>query len=126
MPLQSGQWQLNMNGTQGTLTINSVDAPGLVTGALTYGRGAGDTYPIIGRWDEAGKRLVFHTATTNLPPLTELFSLAFTGYLFRDAMRMPGLRGDVVYTLVGHYLAFSDAGTTDQHEFGWYAQIGLA
>ena len=126
MPLQRGPWQLDMNGTQGTLTIDSVDAPGLVTGTLTSGPHPGDSYPIIGRWDEAGKRLVFHTAATDFPLLPGNFSMAFTGYLFRDSMRMPGLTGGVVYTLVGHYLAFSDAGTTDQHEFGWYAQIGLA
>lgn len=129
MPLQRGQWQLDMNGTQGTLTINGVDTQGLVTGVLRSGKHAADDNPIIGRWDEARKRLVFHAVSSGVAPpnpSTEMFTTAFTGYLFRDEMRMPGLAGDVVYTLVGNYLAFSDAGTTDRHEFGWYAQIGLA
>ena len=125
MPLQSGGWEIIMNGKQGTLTIDSVDTPGSVTGTLRDG--FGDSYPIIGRWDEAAKRLAFHTVSTGIGAPSPLnINLAFTGYLFRDTMRMPGLVGDIIYTLAGRYLAFSDAGTTDQHEFGWYAQISLA
>jgi hypothetical protein len=72
MPLQSGQWQLNMSGKQGTLTINGVDTSGLVTGTLRYGQGAGDDYPIIGSWDEAEKRLVFHSHDKYYAPLRDV------------------------------------------------------
>jgi hypothetical protein len=126
MPLQTGPWQIVMNGTQGTLSITSVDTSGLVTGNLNFGPNpAAAGYAILGRWDEAGKRLNFHTVRSVLPPGAGR-DLAFTGYLFKDAMRMPGLPGDVAYTLAGHYLDFSDTGSPDQHDFGWYAQLGVA
>jgi hypothetical protein len=115
MPLQSGVWAINSNGTLGQLTITNVDPAGNMSGTLQVGALTGS---IVGFWDEISARLTFVRGA----------NIAYSGFLLQqDRFRMPGIQGSVVSTLTGYFVAFPTAGgTADRPVFGWYAQIGQA
>ncbi|MFY9883986.1 MAG: hypothetical protein WAL67_02610 [Candidatus Cybelea sp.] len=119
MPLQTGTWKINAGGTVGQLVITSVDGLGNVTGSLTSGFAGIKSVSIAGIWDEVAQRLMLVVNTLLSGAQT------YTGFLFKDSLRMPGVTGSVVFTLVGSFQVFSLPATTDQFEFGWYAQIGV-
>jgi hypothetical protein len=120
MPLQTGTWKINAGGTVGQLAITGVDGQGNVTGTLTSGFAGIKSASIAGIWDEAAQRLMLVVNTLLSGAQT------YTGFLFKDSLRMPGITGSVVFTLVGSFQVFSPPATTDQFEFGWYAQIGVS
>lgn len=120
MPLQLGNWQLNLNGVPGTLTISSVDAQGNVAGTIT----GGPSFPGIqasGFWNELAQEL-----TVWVVAIAGGVSPVFRGCLFPDTMRISGVSGAVLYTLAGLYeLPPGHGGSAHQNVFGWYAQIGV-
>jgi hypothetical protein len=121
MPLQTGTWKINAGGTLGELVIAGVDGQGNVTGTLTSGFAGIKSASIGGTWDEAAQRLILVVNTLLTGAQT------YTGFLFKDSLRMPGITGSVVFTLVGSFQVFSSPpGTADQFEFGWYAQVGVS
>jgi len=117
MPLETGKWTINENGTVDQLTIINVDVAGSVSGTL-FGA------PISGFWNEASQKLTFVSPTPeNLAQGEKLY----TGFLFTDQFRMPGVRGGTVFTLAGYFTAFgTGTASVDRPTFGWYAQIGVA
>lgn len=121
MPLETGTWTINANGTLGQLVIAGVDPAGNVTGNIDIPGVM--TFPIMGFWSEASQRIVFSLLSLSVSgPL----NVAYTGFLFRDQLRMPGITGSIVFTLVGCFEAFQGSGGTPQKFlFGWYAQIGV-
>jgi hypothetical protein len=123
MPLPTGAWMMNSNGNAGTLIIDAVDLHGNLTdlngnstGALRLLGGLPSPGEIRGFWDEASQKLTF--LTIGGP------GDAYTGFLFQDQFRMPGITGSVVFTLAGYFESFQK-GTADRPVFGWYAQIGV-
>lgn len=119
MPLETGSWTINANGAVGQLVIASVDPLGHLAGSLNPGTGL-PAGPIVGFWNEAGQEVRFTFGGG--------FSIQiFTGFLFKDQLRMPGIGGSIVFTLVGYFEALQGAGGTPQRSlFGWYGQIGVA
>jgi len=113
MPLTTGTWSININGTLAQINIESVDSAGNLTGTLKFST---ETTGVSGFWDELSQKVTFFLADQ---------SQAYTGFLFQDRFRMPGLTGSVVFTLAGTYQDFAN-GSTDRLAFGWYAQIGAA
>jgi hypothetical protein len=117
MPLPTGVWKLNVNGNLGTLSINAVDPHGNLTSPSNIFFPGGGV-PVQGFWDEGSQRLTFTAVEAEAR-----FGDAYTGFLFQDTFRMPGITGSVVFTLSGYVESFTK-GTTDRAVFGWYAQIG--
>ena len=112
MPLQTGTWQANLNGTIGTLAITSVDTSGVVTGTI-------NSNPVSGYWDEISAKLTIISGLAEQQAPAYVF---YTAFLAADQFRMPGLTGGTISTLAGYYIDFKN-GTADQHVFGWYAQM---
>jgi|SRR5262249_7071207 len=118
MPLETGTWMLNENGVVGPFQITSVDVTGNVSGTL-QGK------PIVGLWNEMLQKLSFFWAFND--PGTLGPEKLYTGFLFTDSFRMPGIKGGTVFTLAGYFTAFNiPPGSIDRPTFGWYAQIGAA
>lgn len=119
MPLETGTWTINQNGTVTQLNITSVDAAGNVKGTLL-------AVPFIGLWNEVLQKLTFIWTVGSGPAAPEV-DRVYTGFLFTDQFRMPGLKGGTVFTLAGYFAAFQTGSTSaDRPIFGWYAQIGVA
>jgi hypothetical protein len=112
MPLATGTWTLNSNGSLGELVIQSVDTTGNLTGSLVIGSGKATT--VSGFWDEISQKIAFEAGLGG-----------YTGCLFQDQFRMPGLTGSVVFTLAGSFVVAGVGNTPAQLAFGWYAQIGV-
>lgn len=123
MPLQSGTWTINASGNMGKLEISDVDALGNITGSLTVGS-FGPSFVTTGTWDEAAQRLAFHVYVGDASSGFRI--QAYTGFLFKDSLRMPAITGGVVFTLVGSFQSFRPPANADQFQFGWYAQLGVA
>jgi hypothetical protein len=116
MPLETGTWTINDNGSVTTLTITSVDSAGNVTGFLAAA-------PISGFWNETLQKLTFFRSAA----IESGEGRAYTGFLFADQFRMPGLKGGTVFTLAGYVASFALASTSPERPiFGWYAQVGVA
>jgi len=115
MPLPTGHWTLMNDGIRGDLWIQSVDISGNLAG--TWSLLGGDSYTILGYWDEVAQKLLFFAHNS-----------VYTGFLFQDGSRMPGLTGSIVFTLVGYFINSSASpgisASPDRHSFGWLAQIG--
>jgi hypothetical protein len=119
MPLKLGQWRMNDNGFETTLSIQSVDG-GAVTGSLGIA-GAGNPFKISGIWDETSQKLVF--AVEAEAPAIE--PAIYQGFLFSTpGTGQPG--ADIVWTLTGYQEVVNIKklqGNTRRNRFGWYAQI---
>lgn len=111
MPLPTGTWTINLNGRVLQLIVSAVDALGNMSGSLAI---AAVNTPVSGFWDEVAQKLSFSLAVN---------PQSFTGFLFQDQFRMPGLTGSTVFTLVGSFQDFTVT-SGDRLVFGWYAQIG--
>ena len=107
MPLPIGTWTANVAGGVGPLVITKADPS--VTGTL-FGKS------LIGVWDETAQKLSFciNDPSVNLKEL-------YTGFLFQDQFRMPGIIGGTVFTLVGPLTNI----LARPENRSWYAQIGL-
>lgn len=117
MPLQTGAWTINANGTVGQMRLDSVDPQGNVRGVYAGG------FPFLGFWDEASQRLTF-AVTLSAPAPGGLVQL-YTGFLFEDQVRITGVTGGLVLTLAGYFEDFRPPATAKRSSFGWYAQIGV-
>jgi hypothetical protein len=117
MPLETGTWTINENGTVDHLTITGVDVAGNVSGTLFAA-------PISGFWNEVLQKLTFIWPSPEILGQPEKL---YTGFLFTDQFRMPGIKGGTVFTLAGYFTAFATGtDSVDRSTFGWYAQIGAA
>jgi hypothetical protein len=113
MPLEIGSWTLNENGAVSQIAITNVDAAGNVSGKL-----AGQ--PLNGFWNELSQKLTFFW--TDTPGAITGLQKFYTGFLFKDSFRMPGIQGGTVFTLAGYVVGGQVS--VDRQILGWYAQIG--
>lgn len=107
MALQTGQWSLN--GIEGGLSIDSVDAQGHVEGSV------GNRH-LEGYWDDQARKLVF----TSMNPSDLSTTQIFTGYLHVYAIV------DVIrYRLAGSVETITNTrGDIERVVDGWIAEIG--
>ncbi|HEX6125979.1 MAG TPA: hypothetical protein VFZ23_11460 [Pyrinomonadaceae bacterium] len=153
MPLKNGNWDLNINGTVGTLAIDAVGADGTLVGRLFEFVG-GPELSIAGFWNEVAQSISFHTMipdsgaviidpSTGQPlidpntggaipmpqPPSEFRS--YRGYLFSTPPR-PSPGQDITLTLTGEVQADASGGAANaspisassrRNVFGWFAQM---
>ncbi len=121
MPLPTGVWKANVNGTEAELSIEAPNQQGTFVGRF-FGT------DLTGFWDEFSQTISF-TLTVILP--TGSVVASFKGHLFRSPPN-PEPGRDVVTTLTGSLqmgagnLAagiFPAIGTSRRNVFGWFAQI---
>jgi len=62
-----GTWQLNANGSEGTLTIDAVNAQGTVLGSMTF-PDAPRIDAVNGTWDDRTGTITFERAIPDNPP----------------------------------------------------------
>jgi hypothetical protein len=98
-------WNVNVNGTLGTLTIFSITNDGIVNGKMTL-TGTG-THPIRGVYDKDDSKLTFMRIINLTHPTANQI---FTGYLLGTHTNIAGF-----------FEALPDAGgTANRTVFGWY------
>jgi len=109
MPLAISTWQVNSNGTIGTLQITRADPDGAVAGSMFNN-------PIAGWWDEASQKLSFvRTINPNDP---ETFQI-YTGHLYKFQVES---NPQLLQRISGHFEAFrGTGGGAARSRFGWYA-----
>lgn len=122
MPIPSGNWKANLNGTEVELRLDPPGQAGVITGHALNA-------DFRGFWDEVSQRLTF-ALTVVFEGGTPVMAL-FEGYLFRTpANPEPGR--DVAATLAGSFqmtpsaaapLPFVAAGSARRNVFGWTASI---
>lgn len=122
MPLKTGTWKINSNGTVGELYISAVEGGGNVTGRVLIDAPRLDD--IEGFWNELTQELIFQRI---MKPGDPTALQIYRGFLFEDPLRVSGVGGSIAYTLSGYFDAFTGAGGFPQrYQYGWYAQIGLS
>jgi hypothetical protein len=132
MSLRLGTWTLNANGQEGDLTIQRIDASGVLDGVILG-------VQFKGLWNEVAQSITFSILdepTIYLPPLAigsessqtvppNLISpqiKTFVGYLFSTPTAPPP-GADIDWTLAGYFLAANAVGgTSRRNTFGWFAQ----
>jgi hypothetical protein len=144
MPLLTGNWNLSIDGYNGTLAIEDVSKTGDVVFHLSIPAfGVGVNLPTgrfrSGFWDESSQTITLHAVEykKDADP-TFLISLAFEGYQFPTPVEAPPGQ-DVIWTLSGSCSAIGlppanvmNQGhihftpTARRHRFGWRAQLGQA
>jgi hypothetical protein len=129
MPLKLGTWNMNLNGHQGTLSFDSVDAEGKVTGTINS-----DTFnlPVTGLWDNTSSTLSFspNLVVVDDPagPMAFPWKWFFKGVLFSTPFD-PEPGQDIEWTLVGFFEVLDQQtlekhrGNSRRNKFGWLAQI---
>jgi hypothetical protein len=104
MSLPTGSWNVNGNGFLGTLSIDSIDANGNVSGTVFNER-------MQGFWDESAQKLTFTRVINQADPSTMQI---YTGCMFQNAN---------TFTIAGTFQAFSGTGANPMRSvFGWFAQ----
>ena len=119
MSLPTGVWKVNVNGTEGDLTIQTPNQQGVFAGVV-LGKN------VKGFWDEASQTITFNILVGALIDFPAV--VTFKGYLFRSSNPVPG--GDVLTTLTGFVQANDGnggfpfvTGNSRHNVFGWFAQI---
>jgi hypothetical protein len=116
MPLRTGKWKINANGSEGELYIKAIDTEGNLSGTV-FGNDQ-----ILGFWDDFSQRITFMRI---VPPLNLLTIQIFTGYLFQNPIA-PTAGQNVKLTLTGFFDAFKGTGRKAQRVLcGWFAQTEI-
>jgi hypothetical protein len=103
--LKKGTWDMNGNGSTGTLVIGGIGVDGALAGSSTA---LGNK--VLGFWDEASRRLTFMRL---IKPTDPSSFQVYTGYLMSDDT-----------TLAGSFEAFKGSGATAERTvFGWLARL---
>ena len=124
MPLTTGIWKANVNGSEVDLKIDAPDPQGIWAGNFA-------NFPVRGLWDEASQMFTFawHIDVAGVPDPN---IAVFTGYLFRSPRNAaPGQ--DQIATLAGTVQLTVNSGggpnqmfpgaTARRNVFGWTAHI---
>ena len=122
MPLPTGTWKANVNGTEADLTIEAPNQKGTFVGRF-FGA------DLRGFWDEFSQTISFTLPVVydNGIPIVA----SFDGHLFRSPPN-PEPGRDVVATVAGSLqmsagnmgaAGFPAIGTSRRNAFGWFAQI---
>ena len=121
MPLPTGIWKINVNGTEDSLTIEvAPNQQGAFSGRFL-------NTECIGFWDEPSQTITFIRPAPAGGGAGTTVAL-FKGYLFRSPPNPPPGQ-DVVATLAGFVQvtegsAFEPAiSTARRNVFGWFAQV---
>src|SRR5438874_1669132 len=96
--LLTGNWNIDGNGSRGTLAIQGVDAQGRLN-ATVYGQ------RVVGWWDEDDRRITFLRLINPNDPTS---FQSFSGYAWDDP---PGPSVHVYY-LAGSFETYAGAGGT--------------
>ncbi len=124
MPLPTGTWKANVNGTEAELRIQTPDEQGRLQGQILGSQ-------IIGFWDEVSQTITFTVTEVLFAGNAHTIVASFKGYLFRSPPN-PEPGRDVVATLAGSLqmsvnaaigIPFPAIGTSRRNVFGWFAQI---
>jgi hypothetical protein len=120
MPLKTGKWDLNVNGSKGTLEITPLNDGGGLDVMVQFDAYGGPP-EFMGMWDEVGGRLTFIRGVGS--------PLFFEGHLIRTPMN-PAVGQDLLWTLVGTVDLPRDipmlklwGGSKRRTRFGWLAQV---
>jgi hypothetical protein len=114
--LPTGAWTLSANGFVGELNIVWIDGAGNL-GGTAFGE------PILGFYDQASRKITFMRLINPFDPSS--FQI-FTGFFFRDPLRLSGVDGWTVFSLTGYFEAFGGGGGYAQRSvYGFHAQIGI-
>jgi hypothetical protein len=115
-----GTWKINVNGTEGSITIGAPTTEGVVSGS--YG-----TSKFEGFWDEVSQTISLNVRLQGAGPSVPAVAI-FKGFLFRTPSGAePG--SDLLTTLTGFVQVFDDHsfspahGSSRRNVFGWVAQI---
>jgi len=120
MPLPTGTWKINVNGTEGEFTIEPLERGVFVGKVLEL--------DVRGFWDEASQTIAFMAILGQAGPGFDVRS--YKGYLFRTPPN-PERGRDVLATLSGFLqvnalapgVAAAEGGDARRNVFGWFAQI---
>ncbi len=128
MPLFTGTWKINVNGTEGSFVINSIGIDGTVSGTVLLIR-------FTGFWNESSQTIFFESITpiSGVGPFGAEIQggdsrAQFIGYLFPTPPNTSA-GSDILWTLCGHVTAPVTGGISavqpNSHRviFGWFAQV---
>lgn len=108
-----GEWTLNANGAEGTLSIPDIDSAGRLVGAKAFGSS------VIGFWDDEGKKITFLRPTKASGHSSDQI---YTGYWFSTDESAT----IVSFYLTGFFEAFEGTGgKANRTLFGWFARTVL-
>jgi hypothetical protein len=109
--LQTGNWNIDGNGSHGILAIQGVDAQGRLN-ATVYGQ------RVVGWWDEEDRRITFLRL---IDPHDPTSFQSFSGYAW-DEQSGP----DRDYYLAGSFETYAGAGgTAAKPTYGWFAHLHI-
>jgi hypothetical protein len=127
MSLKSGDWKMNLNGTEIKVIFHVDPGNGMVSGSI---EGLGS---LAGLWDETSRTITFACPSTVIAQVGAAEEVAisqrwYKGFLF-STPRNPAPGQDVVWTLTGFVQVngIADAaqiggGNARRNVFGWFAQ----
>ena len=126
MSLKLGEWKLNVNGYEGTLSIQSVNNSGAVQGVMFSSREGALNF--TGIWDDTARIISFGPLLAPAGTAGTDIREFYQGFLFSTpAIPEPGQ--DILWTLSGFFevadplrLGIYQANAR-RHTFGWFAQI---
>ena len=109
MPLQTGDWEIDANGSRGVLAIQAIDAQGRLN-ATVYGE------RVVGWWDEQDRRITFLRLINPNDPTS---FQSFSGYGWEEHPNMPG---GTHHYLAGSFETYAGAGgIAARPSYGWFA-----
>jgi hypothetical protein len=120
MPLLTGTWNINVNGTEGNFNIVNLQPDGIFSGSVL-------DVPCNGVWNEAAQMIYFES---NLPSGGgNTYRAQFIGYLFSTPpVAAPGL--DIKWTICGSAIGAPVGAplanmhpTSRRFSFGWMATV---
>lgn len=102
MSLLSGNWDIDGNGSRGTLTIDGVDAAGNLNTSVVFE--SSGVQQVIGFWDEPSQRITF---VRIINPDDPSVSRIYTGLRFDNGR---GYLTDRTHTLAGYFETLQGTG----------------
>ena len=107
MPLMTGNWNINANGSHGVLNIIGVDSQGRLN-ATVYGD------QVVGWWDEEDRRITF------LRQRDGQAIQSFSGYTWDEAAAHH------IHYLAGSFETYAGGGgTAARPTYGWFASLAV-
>jgi hypothetical protein len=118
MSLLSGNWDIDGNGSRGTLTIDGVDATENLNASVVFD--SSGVQQVIGFWNEPSQKITFVQVTNPDDPSVNQI---YTGFRF-DNKR--GYLTDRTHALAGYFKAFQGTGAVALRvPYGWVAPTAV-
>jgi hypothetical protein len=124
MPLLTGAWKININGSEGIMNITQVGSDGSVIGTAI-------DIPFMGFWNESSQEIFFETVVPQLGGVNStgiITGAFFVGYLFNTPPDAAA-GSDIRWTLCGYMRTVPAANlnfvvpNSRRSTFGWFAQL---